>query len=105
MPRESDVSTNEGLAFEEIKQAAMMMFCAVMQKSRLPPMEVLRLSAMAVGAVYREAAEAHQGAGSCPCGWEPWTPADLLLLQQAIVSLPEPCAAPSLLTARPAGTA
>lgn len=59
-------------------------FCATVNASGLPPMAVLELAAMALGAIYKEAAAAHRGANGCPCGWHPDETADLEALRQAL---------------------
>lgn len=54
-----------------IHAAIMNAFCEMMRRSGLSPIEVMGLTAQAVGTIYREVAEAHSGPDCCPCGWQP----------------------------------
>ncbi|CAN0653816.1 hypothetical protein [Nitratireductor sp. OM-1] len=58
---------------------------AVMQRTGLPPMIVMREAVRAIGVIYRETADAHQGPGSCSCGWQPQEAADLDYLGRALL--------------------
>jgi hypothetical protein len=68
-------------ALDQLKRSIRMAFCGVMQATRLPPMAALSLAATAVGLLYTEVAAARSGDSSCPCGWEPYSAADLEALQ------------------------
>jgi hypothetical protein len=59
----------------------------------LPTLTLLKLAAAAVGAIYKEVAEDHLRAGSCPCGWQPSLPEDVEALQAALAATTEaaPC--------------
>ncbi|RDE10663.1 hypothetical protein DVH29_00190 [Pelagibacterium lacus] len=59
-------------------------FCDMLHKRNLPPMMVLEHAAAALGAVYREVADAHIGPGACPCGWQPDALGDVARLQTAL---------------------
>lgn len=61
-------------------------FCRVVDMTGLPPLEILRLAAQAVGSIYGEAAEAHRGIDACPCGWRPQPAADIEMLAMALVT-------------------
>jgi len=80
-----DTSPEDGQFYdEELRQALMAAFCDVLHGSRLPPMAVLRMTAEALGSVYREVSDAHRGDHACPCGWQPNPQADIALLQAAL---------------------
>jgi hypothetical protein len=59
-------------------------FCTTVNASGLPPMAVLELAALALGAIYKEAAAVHCGVNGCPCGWHPDATADLEAMRQAL---------------------
>ena len=48
----------------------------------------LSLAATAVGLLFTEVAAAHGGDNPCPCGWEPYTAADLEALQTSLALAP-----------------
>ncbi len=79
----------EAAAREKMREAILCAFCHVMQTTRLRPMKVLRLAAMAVGTIYRDVATAHERARTCPCGWEPCAD-DVEALQTAIAATAKP---------------
>jgi len=64
--------------------------CAIMRRTGLPPMAVLRLAARSVGSAYREMADAHCGLEPCACGWCPQQTADLEVLIMALMSAGRP---------------
>lgn len=68
-----------------MRQLVMRTFCELLHATRLPPMAVLEHAAAAIGAVYREAADAHIEPNFCPCGWQPDELADLATLQAALI--------------------
>lgn len=79
--------------------------CAVMHRTNLPPMVVLQLAARSVGTIYREMADAHSNAQSCPCGWYP-NRTDVEVLGMALMMACEKrCMADYLLYMRVAGSA
>ncbi len=84
--------SQEETAREKMRQAVLCAFCNIMQTTRLRPMTVLGLAAMAVGAIYKEVATVHRCADTCPCGWEPRADADVETLQTAIASAARPAA-------------
>jgi hypothetical protein len=77
-------------ALDQMKRSVRVAFCGVMQSTRLPPMAALSLAATAVGLLYLEVAAAHEGDNSCPCGWEPYTAADLKALQTSLALAAKP---------------
>jgi hypothetical protein len=77
-------------ALDQMKRSVRLAFCGVMQSTRLPPMAALSLAATAVGLLYLEVAAAHCGDSSCPCGWEPRSPADLEALQTSLALAAKP---------------
>ncbi|NNM73406.1 hypothetical protein [Enterovirga aerilata] len=105
MPGRPDLGSAESEALDELRQALVRSFCAVLARSRMPPMTVLRLAGMALGSVYREVAAAHRGPDACPCGWEPWEEADLEVLRGSITDDSVASNAMNLLAVRAAGSA
>ncbi len=81
-----DGKSEEEAAREKMRQAVLCAFCNIMQTTRLRPMTVLGLAAMAVGAIYKEVATVHRHADTCPCGWEPRADNDVEALQTAIAA-------------------
>jgi hypothetical protein len=77
-------------ALDQMKRSVRLAFCGIMQSTRLPPMAALSLAATAVGLLYTEVAAAHTGDSSCPCGWEPFTAADLGALQTSLALAAKP---------------
>jgi hypothetical protein len=84
MPIEHRALAPEKQASAHMAQSIRHAFCTAVNASGLPPMAVLELAAMALGAIYKEAAAAHQGANGCPCGWHPDAAADLEALRHAL---------------------
>lgn len=80
--RVSDV-TDEESAQTYLNQAVMTTFCRVLDHARLPPDQVMKLLAAALGRTYREVAAAHLD-GQCPCGWRPQPAADLDAIRAAL---------------------
>ncbi|WP_295813674.1 hypothetical protein [uncultured Nitratireductor sp.] len=58
----------------------------VMRRTGLPPMVVMREAVRAIGAIYRETAQAHREPACCPCGWRPQEASDLEYLGQALLA-------------------
>lgn len=69
---------------EAMRLLIMGAFCDMLHGRKLPPMLVLEHAAAALGAVYREVAEAHTGVNACPCGWHPDPLRDIATLQSAL---------------------
>jgi hypothetical protein len=88
----ADPTDDEAIAaLEQLKKTVRIAFCSIMQSTRLPPMAVLSLAAMAVGSLYLEVAAAHRGDNPCPCGWRPRRAADVEALQTSLaLSADEP---------------
>lgn len=64
-------------------------FCRVLDASRLPPHEIMRIIAAALGSAYRNVALAHDN-GRCPCGWLPKPERDLAAMTNALESAAAP---------------
>ena len=56
-------------------------FWQSLHRGALPPMLALEVAARAVGALYRQMADGHEGPGGCACGWEPDPDGDLIVLE------------------------
>lgn len=82
-PSGFDAETSPEQALRDTFMAA---FCATLHETRLMPMEVMAMAAAAVGAIYREIADAHLIDGVCPCGWQPRMAEDVATLQAALAS-------------------
>ncbi len=87
------------------RQAVMNTFCTIMRSSGLSPMEVINIAASAVGALYRDACERHEGDDACCCGWQPCRQKDIETLQLALAAATDPCPFRNLLLGDPAGRA
>ena len=44
-------------------------------------MQALEVAARALGVLYRQMADGHDGPGGCACGWEPDPDGDLIVLE------------------------
>ncbi len=86
MQPRSTVLAAESDASSQMEQSIRHAFCTALHASGLQPMAVLQRAAQALGAIYREAAAAHRGAGGCPCGWHPDAMVDLEALQHALAA-------------------
>lgn len=84
MQHDRNALAPEKQASAHMAQSIRHAFCTTVNASGLPPMAVLELAAMALGAIYKEAAAAHLGANGCLCGWHPDATADLDALRQAL---------------------
>jgi hypothetical protein len=84
----SDVTDAES-ARTYIDQTVLATFCRVLAQSRLPPVEVMRMLASALGATYREVVDAHQD-GQCPCGWCPLPALDIEALHASLADAAAP---------------
>ncbi len=71
----------------ELQRTVMAAFCKTLHGGDLAPIVVLGLIAEAVGAAYREVADAHRGDNACPCPWRPDAEADIALLQNALAEV------------------
>ncbi len=91
-----DIEDRASSARMQMHDAIMTAFCNIMQSTRLPPMMVLNYAAMAVGAVYRQAADDHGGPNPCPCGWEPSAAAEIANLQSVLARMALPQQIPDL---------
>jgi hypothetical protein len=85
-PRSQDPRSSEAwdTARADIRDAVMVAFCKALHGTQLSPLAVIELVAEAVGSVYREVADAHQGDQPCTCGWQPSLLADIAALQAAL---------------------
>jgi hypothetical protein len=88
-----------------LRQALLTAFCMVMRDTGLSPAAVLSLAAAAVGALYREVSDRHQGQDACCCGWHPRGQKDIEALQVALAAAAEPGPLSKLLLGDPAGRA
>lgn len=68
----------------ELHWALVTALCRVLHSTQLPAAEALSLAAAAIGAIYREIAEAHCGIDGCACGWKPDRPRDIAALLSAL---------------------
>ena len=84
MQHDRNALAPEKQASAHMAQSIRHAFCTTVNASGLPPMAVLELAAMALGAIYKEAAAAHRGANGCPCGWHPDAATDLAALRHAL---------------------
>jgi hypothetical protein len=84
MPTRTNAFAPEKQASTHMANSIRHAFCTAVNASGLPPMAVLELAAMALGAIYKEAATAHHGTNGCPCGWHPDQDADLEALRIAL---------------------
>jgi hypothetical protein len=99
----SDI-TDESSAQTYLDQAIMTTFCRVLDTSRMPPAEVMRMLAKALGATYREVAAAHHD-GQCPCGWCPVPALDVESMRSSLVAAAAPKRAEDLFEMLVAGRA
>ena len=74
----------------DIRDTVMVAFCKALHGTQLSPLAVIELMAEAVGSVYREVSDAHQGDRSCPCGWQPNLLADIAAMQAALAETAAP---------------
>jgi hypothetical protein len=83
-----DVSACEDCraARAELRESFRAALCNVLRTTQLPPITVMETAAEMVGAIYREIADAHSGAGACACGWRPAPQADLAIMQRALAT-------------------
>ena len=105
MPPDGDCKLTVAQARRELKGSVMSAFCKVLHQGELSPIAVLTLLAEAVGAAYREVAEAHSGENACPCPWRPDMDADMAALQAAMLQLALEAEGFDLELAEPAGRA
>jgi hypothetical protein len=61
-------------------------FWQSLNREALPPMLALQAAARAVGTLYRQMADGHDGPGGCPCGWKPDPDADLVALEACLAA-------------------
>jgi hypothetical protein len=99
----SDI-TDENSAQTYLNQAVMTTFCRVLDASRLPPDQVMKLLASAIGQTYREVAAAHMD-GQCPCGWRPQPAADLEAMRASLEDAATPRRSDDLLSMTAIGRA
>lgn len=99
----SDI-TDEGSAQTYLDQAIMTTFCRMLDTSRMPPAEVMRMLAKALGAAYREVAAAHHD-GQCPCGWCPVPALDVEAMRASLEAAAAPKRAEDLFEMQVAGRA
>ncbi|TCR68378.1 hypothetical protein [Bosea sp. BK604] len=100
-----DPSRQTEILRAELKQAVMTAFCDALHQSQLSPLKVMGLTAEALGAVYREVAEAHRLDTDCPCGWHPKVEADIETLRAALERAARPAPMTDLLMVQAAGRA
>jgi hypothetical protein len=79
--------------------------CRLLHSTQLPATEALSLAAAAIGAIYRDIAEAHSGVDGCCCGWKPDRPRDIAALLTALETATRGEAEVDLRTVRAAGRA
>jgi hypothetical protein len=99
----SDI-TDESSAQTYLDQAIMTTFCRVLDTSRLPPVVVMRMLAQALGATYRDVANAHHD-GQCPCGWCPVPALDIETMRASLEDAAAPKRADDLQDMQVAGRA
>jgi hypothetical protein len=75
--------TDQQIAQEQVNRVMMATFCRTLNNTRLPPVDVMRMIAGALGKAYADIAAAHQQ-GRCPCGWQPSPVADVESLRSAL---------------------
>lgn len=73
-------------AVSALDKALRRAFWLSLHRSPLPAMLALERAARTVGVLYRQVAQAHEGAadgrqGACSCGWEPDPDGDLIVLE------------------------
>ncbi|WP_182421951.1 hypothetical protein [Aureimonas sp. ME7] len=73
----------------DIRQAVSQAFESAMRGGGTPPIIALEQLAEALGAVYRDVAQAHVGEFACPCGWTPHVETDLRAMCEALRRVPE----------------
>lgn len=88
-----------------IRATVMNDLCAVMDKTKLPPMALLRLAVRSIGEIYRDMADAHSGIEPCPCGWRPHRETDIEVLTMALITACGRCPVADLRRMPVAGTA
>lgn len=84
MQHEEPSNERTDTARADLRKAIMASFCSVLHGTQLPPMQVMMLAAEAIGAIYKEVADAHHRGHNCPCGWQPSPAADIEALQAAL---------------------
>lgn len=82
MARRSDLEADP--IFIGMRAALSASYAATLRTSELSPMQSLEYLALALGALYREVADAHLVPGFCNCGWQPCDLMDVIALQQAL---------------------
>jgi hypothetical protein len=79
---------------DHLDEALRRAFWQSLNRAPLPAMSALEVAARVVGALYRQVAEAHEGANGCRCGWEPDPDCDLIVLEAnlaaALMQPPQP---------------
>lgn len=75
--RMCDEEAAEAVLDEALRRA----FWQSLHRGPLPPMLALQVAARAVGALYRQMADGHEGPSRCACGWEPEPDGDLIVLE------------------------
>lgn len=64
-----------------LDEALQRAFWQSLHRGALPPMQALQVAARALGALYRQMADGHEGPGGCACGWVPDPDGDLIVLE------------------------
>ncbi|WP_019905921.1 hypothetical protein [Methylobacterium sp. 77] len=65
----------------ELDEALRRAFWNSLNRNPLPALQALAVAARTIGALYRQVAQAHEGASGCDCGWEPDPDSDLIVLE------------------------
>ena len=81
---QAEIERRHEEAEAHIRATVMNELCAVMDRTKLPPMTLLRLAARSIGEIYRDMADAHAGIEPCPCGWRPHRETDIEVLTAAL---------------------
>jgi hypothetical protein len=104
LKRQEDSGFDDREAIQaDLDRALTTAFCRVLDMSHETPMAVLTVMAGAIGSIYRQVADTHQGQ-QCPCGWQPALPSDIESLQSALkAAATQPI--DKLLTMQPLGRA
>jgi hypothetical protein len=96
-----------GVALDQFRVATRVAFWSIIETNSMPPLDAMRLAAMALGSLYREVASAHCKASGCACGWQPCGAGDVETLMMALRAGAQgvPHAPTDLFAAKAAGSA
>ncbi len=86
MPGKTPTKSRRQTAREQLQETMTREICEIINRTGLPPVEVLRLAAQAIGSFYREAARMHSDPTACECGWRPQHPLDMDKMSAALRS-------------------